>query len=201
MQQRAQTPSARAGPQSRARSFATLAVGFGLLQGLGACVLNDRLDPALEVPKNYRAPHLRSEAAVPPLDWWRGFRSAELTDLMEQALAANFDIAAAVARIVQADAQARIAGAALLPSINATASAEHSRSSRAALGGGSVGGASAGGGSSGAVSGGSARSLERSLYTVALNASYQLDFWGKVRAQIRAADFSALASRFDRGVV
>jgi len=64
-----------------------------------------------------------------------------------------------------------------------------------------VGGASAGGGSSGAVSGGSARSLERSLYTVALNASYQLDFWGKVRAQIRAADYSALASRFDREVV
>src|SRR5229473_3175374 len=197
MQQRAQTPSARAGPQSRARSFATLAVGFGLLQGLGACVLNDRLDPALEVPKNYRAPHLRSEAALPPLEWWRGFRSAELTDLMEQASAANFDIAAAVARIVQADAQARIAGAALLPSINATASAQRSKSSQAVFGGtsgasgGSSGGSSVGGGGGGA----------RTLYTAALNASYQLDFWGKVRAQIRAADYSALASRFDREVV
>src|SRR5260370_6111302 len=66
MQQRAQMPSARADPQSRPRSLATLAVGFGLLQGLGACVLNDRLDPALEVPKNYRAAHLASEAALPP---------------------------------------------------------------------------------------------------------------------------------------
>src|SRR6266571_8491754 len=175
MQQRAQTPSARAGPQSRARSFATLAVGFGLLQGLGACVLNDRLDPALEVPKNYRAPHLRSEAALPPLEWWRGFRSAELTDLMEQASAANFDIAAAVARIVQADAQARIAGA----------------SGASGGGSGGSGGSSVGGGGGGA----------RTLYTAALNASYQLDFWGKVRAQIRAADYSALASRFDREVV
>src|SRR5437764_8299315 len=135
MPQRAETSLAGRSTANRVRSFAALAAGFGLLQGLGACVLNDRLDPALEVPRNYRTPHLASEAAVPPLDWWRGFRSAELTDLMEQALAANFDIAAAVARIVQADAQARIAGAALLPSINATASAEPSRSSRAALGG------------------------------------------------------------------
>jgi outer membrane protein, multidrug efflux system len=200
MQQRAQMPSARAGPQGRPRSFATLAVGFGLLQGLGACVLNDRLDPALEVPKNYRAPHLKSEAALPPLEWWRGFRSAELTDLMEQALAANFDIAAAIARIVQADAQARIAGAALLPSINANASAQRSKSSQAVFGGtsgvsgggnGGSGGSSVGGGGGGA----------RTLYTAALSASYQLDFWGKVRAQIRAADYSALASRFDREVV
>jgi outer membrane protein, multidrug efflux system len=195
MQQRAQTPSARAGRQSRPRSCATLVAGFGLLQGLGACVLNDRLDPALEVPKHYRAAHLASEAAVPPLEWWRGFRSAELTDLMEQALAANFDIAAAIARIVQADAQARIAGAALLPSINATASAQRSKSSQAVFGGTS--GAS-GGGSGGTSAGGGGT---RTLYTAALSASYQLDFWGKVRAQIRAADYSALASRFDREVV
>jgi multidrug efflux system outer membrane protein len=202
MQQRAQMPSARASPQSRPRSLATLVVGFGLLQGLGACVFNDRLDPSLEVPKHYRAPHLASQAAVPPLEWWRGFRSAELTDLMEQALAANFDIAAAVARIVQADAQARIAGAALLPSINATASAEHSKGSRAVFGaggtstgGGGTGGS--GGGTIGATSGGG----QRSIYTVALNASYQLDFWGRVRALIRAADYTSLASRFDREVV
>src|SRR5947209_4506613 len=193
VQQRARPQSARAGPQSRARSFATLAVGFGLLQGLGACVLNDRLDPALEVPKNYRAPHLRSEAALPPLEWWRGFRSAELTDLMEQSLAANFDIAAAVARIVQADAQARIAGAALLPSINATASAQRSKSSQAVFGGSS--------GASGGVSIGGGGGSTRTLYTAALNASYQLDFWGRVRALIRAADYTALASRFDREVI
>jgi multidrug efflux system outer membrane protein len=200
MQQRAQRPSARAGPQSRPRPFATLAVGFGLLQGLGACVLNDRLDPALEVPKNYRTAHLKSEAALPPLEWWRGFRSSELTDLMEQASAANFDIAAAVARIVQADAQARIAGAALLPSINATASAQRSKSSQAVFGGAS-GASGGGGGGSGGSSVGGGGGGGRTLYTAALSASYQLDFWGRVRAQIRAADYSALASRFDREVV
>src|SRR5260370_9497359 len=191
MQQRAQMPSARADPQSRPGALATLAVGFGLLQGLGACVLTDRLDPALEVPKNYRAAHLASEAALPPLEWWRGFRSAELADLMDQALAANCDSAAAVAGIVQADAQARSAGAALLPSINATASAQRSKSSRAAFGGtsGASGGGSGGSSAGGAVGGGGARTL----YTVALNASYQLAFWGPVRPPIPPADSSAPA--------
>jgi outer membrane protein, multidrug efflux system len=204
MQPWAQTPSAWGNPQSRGRWISTLLVGLGSLQGLTACILNDRLDPALELPKSYRAPHLGSQAAVPPLEWWRGFRSAELSDLMEQALAANLDIAAAVARIVEADAQARIAGAALLPSINATADVQRSKSSRAVFSSGGAGstgtsgGGSTGGGAVGAsTSGGAARTI----YTVALNASYQLDFWGKIRAQIRAADYSADASRFDREVI
>src|SRR6266516_668199 len=111
MQQRAQMPSARESPQSRARSFATVAVGFGLLHGLGACVLNDRLDPALEVPKNYRTAHLTSQAAVPPLEWWRGFRSAELTDLMAQAASARVAAAGPAARGAVRPAQPRAAAA------------------------------------------------------------------------------------------
>ena len=37
--------------------------------------------------------------APPTLDWWRGFRSSELTSLMQEAQKVNLDIAAAVARI------------------------------------------------------------------------------------------------------
>ena len=62
--------------------------------------------------------------APPTLDWWRGFRSAELTTLMEEAQTVNLDIAAATARFMQADAQARIAGAALLPSLNGSGSGD-----------------------------------------------------------------------------
>ena len=71
-----------------------------------------------------------AEAALPSLDWWRGFRSRELTDLIEEARTANLDIAAAVARIVQADAQSRIAGAALLPIVDADGGATRSQRSR-----------------------------------------------------------------------
>ena len=34
-----------------------------------------------------------------------------------------------------------------------------------------------------------------------LNASYEIDFWGKNRATLRAAEFNAIASRFDREVI
>ena len=57
-----------------------------------------------------------ADAAVPVLDWWRGFRSGELTSLMDAAQIYNLDIAVAIAQIVQADAQVGVSGAPLLPS-------------------------------------------------------------------------------------
>src|SRR4029077_12160756 len=87
----------------------------------------DKLDPALDVANKYTRAKGAPEAALPPLAWWRGFRSAELTDLMEQAQTANLDIAAAIARIVQADALARQVGAALLPNITGAASGTRTR--------------------------------------------------------------------------
>src|SRR5262249_15923807 len=71
-----------------------------------------------------------AEAAVPPLDWWRAFRSRELTEVIEAAREGNLDIAAAIARIVRADANARIAGAALLPVVDFNANAQHSQQSK-----------------------------------------------------------------------
>lgn len=50
-------------------------------------------------------------------DWWTAFGSAELNGLIDRALANNLDIRAAVARVEQARADAKIAGADLLPSI------------------------------------------------------------------------------------
>ena len=86
---------------------------------LGGCLLSgDKPDPGLDIPQAYDAGPKNpavAEAALPTLDWWRGFRSKELTELIEEARAANLDIAAAVAQIEQADAQSRVAGAPLLP--------------------------------------------------------------------------------------
>ncbi len=69
---------------------------------LGGCLLaTDKLDPGLDVPQAYeygpKKPAV-AEVAVPPLDWWRSFRSKELTEVIEEARAANLDIAVAVAR-------------------------------------------------------------------------------------------------------
>src|SRR5260221_14608734 len=106
-------PAARRAPLRR---LAPLLAAVGAMPLLTGCLLTaDRLDPALDIPTSYRAPHGTAKAALPSAEWWRGFRSGELTDLMEKALAANYDIAAPGARIVQADAQARVPGPALAP--------------------------------------------------------------------------------------
>ncbi|MCP1766228.1 efflux transporter outer membrane subunit [Bradyrhizobium japonicum] len=148
----------------------------------GACVLTQDLpDPALDVPAQYK--YAGKPDAPPSLDWWRGFRSAELTQLMEEAQTVNLDIAAAVSRIVQADAQARQAGAALLPSLSGGGSETYSRTSGSSASGLSIGG------------------REVVNYSASLSASYQLDFWGQNRDALQTADETANANRFDRDVV
>ena len=72
----------------------------------------------------------RARRRLPAVDWWRGFRSSELTSLMDAAQIYNLDIAVAIAQIVQADAQVGISGAPLLPSVTGTATAERSRTRR-----------------------------------------------------------------------
>ncbi|WP_375790657.1 efflux transporter outer membrane subunit [Bradyrhizobium sp. vgs-9] len=148
----------------------------------GACVLTQDLpDPALDVPAQYK--YAGKPDAPPSLDWWRGFRSAELTQLMEEAQTVNLDIAAAVSRIVQADAQARQAGAALLPSLSGGGSETYSRTSGSSASGLSIGG------------------REVVNYSASLSASYQLDFWGQNRDALQTAEETANANRFDRDVV
>ncbi len=93
------------------------ALALVLAPCLSGCILTGDAvkEPVVDIPPNYRAGGGKSAAALPAPDWWRGFRSRELTALVERAQIANFDIAAAVARIEQADAQTRISGAPLLP--------------------------------------------------------------------------------------
>jgi outer membrane protein, multidrug efflux system len=162
-----------------------LACGMAFVTLTACSLVTPHPDIALDIPRAYRAAPRDPKAAVPRLDWWRGFRSKELTVLIEEADVGNLDIAAAVARIVQADAQARITGAALLPTVDLHASATRTRSSQA-------------NGPGGTTTGGQS---ERATYRASLTASYELDFWGKNRAALRSAEEVAIAARFDREVV
>ncbi len=164
-----------------ARSLAVLA----LVASSAGCILTkDIPDPALEIPDGYKAARLSTARDAPPtLDWWRGFRSRELTGLMEEAQTVNLDIAAATARFKQADAQARIAGAALLPSLSGTGQEAYSRTSGSSSSGLTIGG------------------REVVNYSASFSASYELDFWGKNRDAAQAAEETASATRFDRDVV
>ncbi|WP_136623971.1 efflux transporter outer membrane subunit [Bradyrhizobium centrolobii] len=170
------------GSVSRTLRAARWVVVLCLAASSGACVLTQDLpDPALDVPAKYK--YAGKPDAPPALDWWRGFRSTELTQLMEEAQTVNLDIAAAVARIIEADAQAREAGAALLPSLSGSGSESYSRTSGSSASGLSIGG------------------REVVNYSASLSASYQLDFWGQNRDALQSAEETANANRFDRDVV
>jgi multidrug efflux system outer membrane protein len=122
-------------------------------------------------------------AAWPSAEWWRGFGSPQLNDLIAQAQQANDDIGAAVARVRQADAQAQIAGAPLLPAIGVSADATRQRQQP-----------------SGSAAPG-AQPASYNQFGVQASASYQLDFWGKNRAVSNAARFTATATRYDHATV
>ena len=107
-------------------------------------------------------------------EWWRAFASPELDGLMQQALAGNQDLAAAVARLRQAEASARLAGAERLPRLDGNLAAGR----QARLGG--------------------SPDVDGNSYSGALAASYEVDLWGRVRASRDSALFAAEASRFDR---
>jgi outer membrane protein, multidrug efflux system len=156
-----------------------------LAPALSGCIIgSERPALDLEVPAAYReGGHKAPDAHLPALDWWRGFRSSELTTLMDAAQIGNLDIAVAIAQIVQADAEVGIAGAPLLPSATGTSTAERIRSVSSNFGGGN----------------GFATTF--SQYSLGLTASYMLDVWGKNRATLYAAEENATASRYNREVV
>ncbi len=119
----------------------------------------------------------------PSADWWQQFGSPELNNLMQEAQRANDDLAAAIARVNQADAQVWIAGAPLLPALDVQAGAGRQRQKLSAL------------------SPAGAQPQTFSQFTAQAGASYELDFWGKDRAQRASAKFAASASRFERATV
>ncbi len=178
-------------PRGLLRGFAQVARAAGLVLALSGCILDlEKPDLELAAPPSYReARGGTPDTALPPLDWWRTFRSPELTTLVQQAMTNNFTIAIAIAQILQADAQVRIVGASLLPTIGLNGSDEAEKASAQLGGSGASGGA------------GGARSLYSRLYTTNLSASYIVDFWGKNKAALNAAMETAIGSRYNREVV
>lgn len=156
-----------------------------VLAALAGCSLTpDYQRPDAPIPSGWRDQSGSTEPNPwPSADWWRGFNSPTLDTLVVTAQRSNKDLAIAAARVLQADAQARISGAPLLPAIDATASADRTKSS-----------------SNSSSSSSSSGRISDSL-SVGLSASYEIDFWGKNRAALAAAEETALASRFDRATV
>ncbi len=184
---------------------------------LAGCNLGpDYQRPRLDVPAAFRATADTAEAAWPAPEWWRNFKSPELDGLIATARAYNTDLAAAAARVVQADAQVRISGAPLLPLVEGTGGYQYQRSgtgtSRSRGGGSSLSslagvvdpttGSPLSTGSGLSTGGGNTpRYFDFRTYSTSLQVSYDLDFWGRNRALAEAAQASAVATRFDQETV
>lgn len=115
--------------------------------------------------------------------FWRGFGDSRLNVLVEEALGANHDVRAAVARYDEANALLRGAGLDRYPTVTANAQAGNGRASESATR---------------AVPGAS-RDIE--TYRVGLDASWELDAFGRVRRAIEAQRADAMASAADIAAV
>lgn len=104
------------------------------------------------------------------VDWWTRFRDPVLTAMIEQGLRNNQDLAQSLARIDSAAAQVGVATSALFPTVTGTADAMAQSSSEKAPN---------------AATYSSRTGLSRSTtsYQGALNATWELDLWGKYRNQ------------------
>ena len=147
-----------------------------VLAGAAGCVTQTAAVPAAPTPPQWTTAQLPG-GSLPTQTWFEDFGSAELDALIADAYRDSLDLQAADARLRQADARARAAGAAILPQVdldaNSTTYAGHS-------------------------SNGSAHETD---YGALISASYEIDFWGKNRSARDSAEASRKASEADRAVV
>jgi NodT family efflux transporter outer membrane factor (OMF) lipoprotein len=131
------------------------------------------------VPNRFTGPVAPDASVWPKADWWRGFENAELASLIDQAQEGNRDLAVAAARVMQAEAQSTIQRSQLFPQIDAQA--DHVNAG---------------------CSGQSCQRFGRAkAFGLSFNASYELDFWGLARNNLRAANEQLKSARFAQQAV
>ncbi|MDC9728879.1 MAG: efflux transporter outer membrane subunit [Methyloprofundus sp.] len=98
--------------------------------------------------------------------WWLSLNDPQLNQLIDQALAENFSLKSAYNRLEQANITAKQSGAELIPSLTATFTGSQQYSNTG----------------------------DSNPFSLGLTASYEVDLWGRIRANQQAAELEALAS-------
>ncbi|HJZ30403.1 MAG TPA: efflux transporter outer membrane subunit [Hyphomicrobiaceae bacterium] len=162
-------------PQARlVRALTVAAWGVGLMHVSGCAETEFGPRLAFAIPQKFES---ATTVKAPNVSrWWTRFQSAELNGLMDVANIENLDIAAAVAQLKQADAQAQITGAALWPALAYSESSQRLRSS-------------------------GSTAAERNSFNKVINASYIVDVWGQNRDALEVALRTASASAYQVEVV
>ena len=151
-----------------------------LAAGLAGCAVNQPAPPQLDLPA---ATATAAQSALLE-QWWTAFDDPVLTALIDEALANNLDLRAALARIEAARALLLFSQSNLYPSVNLRAGAARSRDSQSTTQ--AQGQPSFGAGND---------------YSVGVEMSYELDVWGKYRSGALAAANDLVASQYYRETV
>ena len=116
----------------------------------------------------------RTGTGAAPDRWWLAMNDPHLDALVEEALAGNLNLRVLWDRLDQASATARRAGADFFPDVTGTADASRSRWHSL-----------------------DAPTVYQNAFGLRLAASYELDLWGRVRSNVRAAEFEVRATQDD----
>jgi outer membrane protein, multidrug efflux system len=158
----------------RARQRAALALAVPVL--VAACAVGPDYRPPAgrgSAPSAYGTVDTALSSAAPADRWWTLLGDPVLDALVAEALAGNPDLASAEARIRQARALARAAGAAFLPSVNASARVSRDKLSRNS--------------ENLALVPITPPTTEFTDYRIGIDASWEIDLAGGTRRQVEAA--------------
>lgn len=167
--------------------FRGLSVSMFALAATGCTTPNPTpLNRPGDVPQAFTAPIADKQSPIwPEVNWWVNFKADELPNLVESAQKENLDLAAAAARVLEAEAQDGVAFSNLLPVVNLQGSANRSRTSAGSTSSNGLGG------------------LSRTFnsFNAGVAASYQADFWGLSRDRLYQARENLRAARYAETVV
>ena len=158
-----------------------IVTGLGLMTG---CLMGPKYQrPAVNVPQEYRAPAPQQAAQASSLgneEWWQVYQDPVLTQLIHTAIAQNYDVRIAAARVLEAQAQVGITRANQLPSASVGAEVFSEQNAKVTklfpayqVNGGELN----------------------------LSVIWNLDFWGKYRRQTEAARAQLLATEWGQRAV
>src|SRR6202046_2401440 len=158
-----------------------MVTALGLMTG---CLMGPKYQrPAVNVPQEYRAPAPQQAAQASSLgneQWWQVYQDPVLTQLIHTAIAQNYDVRIAAARVLEAQAQVGITRADQLPSANVGADIFSQQNAKVTNLFPAY-----------QVNGG-----ELNLAVI-----WNLDFWGKYRRQTEAARAQLLATEWGQRAV
>jgi multidrug efflux system outer membrane protein len=142
--------------------------------------------PDVTVPSNWQAPAPWHEASpldsIPKGSWWTLFNDAELNQYEDRAMANNQTLKAAVSRLAEARASARVTASGLYPELDASASASRQRVSgnRPTLGSTTP-----------------LRPDTENTFAIPFTLNYEVDLFGRIRRSVEAANENLQASAAD----